>query len=224
MIYSSTLICGDLLNLGKDAELLLSEGCSTFHIDLMDAHLVPNLCFNFDLIRALKDRYPCTIDAHLMMDNAEDYLLRLAQAGADLATIHLQGSLQPRRALEEIRALGMKAGLALSPGEDLDAAEPYLDILDLLLIMGVRPGFSGQSFQPGCLDTLRRADAARRERGLPLLLSVDGGIDLENGPRCATLGADMLVMGAFTFYRGGLSRERIRETRQVLDGPDDPTS
>ncbi|WP_130870376.1 ribulose-phosphate 3-epimerase [Intestinimonas massiliensis (ex Afouda et al. 2020)] len=217
MIYSSTLICGDLLHLARDAELLLSQGCSTFHIDLMDAHLVPNLCFNFDLIRALHTRYPCTIDAHLMMDNAETYLDRLAEAGADLATIHLQSVPDPGRALRRIRELGMKAGLALSPGESFELARPYGPELDLLLVMGVRPGFSGQSFQPGCLETIRAASAYRRASGQSWLISVDGGVDLHNGPLCAAQGADMLVMGAFTFYQGGLSAQRIQACRQVLD-------
>ena len=217
MIYSSTLICGDLLHLAQDAELLLSEGCSTFHIDLMDAHLVPNLCFNFDLIRALRARYPCTIDAHLMMDNAETYLERLAEAGSDLATIHLQSVPEPGRALRRIRQLGMKAGLALSPGESFELARPYVSELDLLLVMGVRPGFSGQSFQPDCLETIRAANACRQANRQSWLISVDGGIDLQNGPLCAEQGADMLVMGAFTFYQGGLSAERIQACRQVLD-------
>ena len=217
MIYSSTLICGDLLHLARDVELLLQEGCPTFHIDLMDAHLVPNLCFNFDLIRTLKSRYPCTIDAHLMMDNAENYLERLADAGAESATIHLQGAQAPEQALRRIRALGMKAGLALAPDEAFDLAAPYAPDLDLLLVMGVRPGFSGQSFQATCLETIRTAAAYRKANQQSWLISVDGGIDLQNGPQCAGEGADMLVMGALTFYQGGLSQERIRACRRVLD-------
>lgn len=211
MTLSTSLACGDVLQLEKDAQQLIDLGQNVFHIDVMDGHLVPNFCLGPDVVRALHQRFDCVLDVHLMATNAPEYIEQLAECGADALTVHLGGGAPPEQMLRAIRRAGMKAGIALSPGEPFERVRPCLPWADLVLIMGVKPGFSGQSFRPECVDALKEAAAYRAQQGAGYKISVDGGIDLEKGRLCRRYGADMLVMGAFSFYRQGvLQPDQVR--------------
>ncbi|WP_286172611.1 ribulose-phosphate 3-epimerase [Acetanaerobacterium sp. MSJ-12] len=199
-ILTATLACADWLHLGDDLRALERGGCDWYHLDIMDGHYVPNLCLNFDLIRAVRAASPLPVDCHLMVENPGDYLSQLAQNRVERAAFHLGCPVDTASLLKELRRVGIAPGLALNPDEPVGALSPYLELCDWVLLMGVKPGFSGQSFLPGTVERVARLAALRRTLGRPLLIEVDGGIGPENGCACADAGADALVAGAFAVF------------------------
>lgn len=204
MVYLSSLSCADLLNLEHDVRELIRAGHSSFHIDLMDGHYVPNLCLNLDFVKALKKRFDCRIDVHLMVEDPFSYVKPCAEAGADSLSFHLDSICHPFRMLNQIKANGMKAGVVLNPGNRPEDIDRLAGDLDYCLVMSVEPGFHGQKFMDLAYEKIRYLDELRKRENLSFQISVDGGIDDKNGKRCKMLGADMLVMGVFSFFNQGV--------------------
>jgi ribulose-phosphate 3-epimerase len=176
----------------------VAPAADLLHVDVMDGHFVPNLTIGPPVVRSIRGHTPLYLDCHLMMTNPGDHLAAFAKAGAGGCSVHVEiGGTD--ELLAQLRDLGLDAGLALNPDTPFDAVEPFLDRVDLLLVMSVFPGFGGQSFMPEVLPKIRAARAAIDERGLEVALQVDGGIDAETAPLVVEAGATVLVAGNAIF-------------------------
>lgn len=204
MVYSSSLACADLLNLENDARELIRAGHPMFHIDLMDGHYVPNLCLSLDIVKALKKKFSCTIDAHLMADAPFDYVEACADAGVDYLSFHLDSTCYPYRLLKKIKDCGMKAGIVLNPKNKPEELGALAKEMDLCLVMSIEPGFSGQKFMDLTYEKIKYLSELREKENLQFQISVDGGVNVENGKKCRELGVDILVMGVFSFFNQGM--------------------
>ena len=203
---SASILAADFADLGYACRRVLDAGADMLHFDVMDGRFVPNLSFGVPVLKSLKAALPDAFyDVHLMIAEPLRYVEAFAKAGAGRITFHLESESDPEKTLAAIRAAGCKAGMSVRPGTPAAALEPFLDRLDLALVMSVEPGFGGQAFMPAALEKLAFLSERRRRRGLPLLLEVDGGVDAVTGPRCAAAGADVLVAGSFLFGAGDMA-------------------
>lgn len=207
-----SLLAADLLRLETEIERMLQNGVKTLHFDVMDAHFVPNLSFGPALCQAIHARFPeCRLDVHLMMDNPLDYLSVFARAGACAITLHREPLADPRAAMREIRALGVRAGLSVKPGTAVETLLPCMDEMDLALIMTVEPGFGGQKFKAEQAEKIR----ALRRAGFTGDISVDGGVSMENARMLVGAGASMLVMGT-AYFRASDPAAVARAVRELV--------
>lgn len=225
LIVNPTLACGNPLNFEADLDILERTGIRMLHIDIMDGHYVPNLCFDIRMVGLLKKHYSFLLDVHLMVTNPEVYIPVLKAAGADYVSFHFDAVRFPVRLLNQIRENGMKGGVVLNPGQGPEMISAVLDYVDFVLVMGVEPGFSGQKFLPGTVDKVRMLSDMRNARRQNWLIEVDGGVDRENTIALLRNGADILVSGAFGVFEGkhGLEQdcmdylELVRKTAEELD-------
>lgn len=199
-MMSPTLACIDYLNIERDVREMDKAGVDFFHIDVMDGHYVPNLSLNFDLAADIRKISKTPMDVHLMVENPMDYVDRMAALGIEYACCHPDALDDPAVFLRALRAKGIKAGLALAPGDGVAVAEAYLDLLDYVLVLFVQPGFSGQQFQPENLKKVRVLDALRKEKKPGLLIEADGGIGWDNVSALVSAGVDISVAGVFAVF------------------------
>ncbi|HZP30809.1 MAG TPA: ribulose-phosphate 3-epimerase, partial [Acidimicrobiia bacterium] len=169
------------------------------HVDVMDGHFVPNLTIGPPVVASLRARTDLFLDCHLMVDNPGTMLRDFVESGADRCIVHVELG-DPTPLFAELRALGAGVGLTLNPETPIDAVMPYLDVIDLLLVMSVHPGFGGQAFIPEVLDKVRVARRAIDERGLGVEIEIDGGIQEQTAPLAAAAGVDILVAGSAIFH------------------------
>ena len=199
-MVSPSILSADFGHLAEDCRMVLDAGASWLHYDVMDGHFVPNISFGVPVLKSLHKNLPDAFyDAHLMISHPLQYVDAFAKAGATLINFHLESEDDVNETLAAIRAAGCKTGLTIKPGTPADALLPYLDQLDLVLVMSVEPGFGGQKFMPSALDKLRWLKAEREKQGLSFLLEVDGGVDAVTGPDCVAAGADVLVAGSAVY-------------------------
>lgn len=196
-----SLLSADFVNLERDIRMVEEAGAHMLHIDVMDGRFVPNITIGVPVVKAIKRVATTPCDVHLMIVEPEKFIDAFCDAGADILTIHAEATPHVHRALQAIRARGVKAGLALNPHTPLSVLEEVLDDVDLILIMSVNPGFGGQSFIPHTIDKLGRLRQMLRRRGMEerILVEVDGGVKLDNIAEVAAAGAQVLVSGSGIF-------------------------
>ena len=191
-----SILAADPLDVGSGVERMLGAGCDWIHVDIMDAHFVPNLSYGPAIVKALRERWPeLDLDVHLMMDDPEDYLKTFAEQGASGITIHAEVPGDVAAMLEQIRGMGLRAGLSVKPGTPVESIRALLPLCDMVLVMTVEPGFGGQRFRMEMLDKLTEL----RAMGYTGLIEADGGVGLSNLPLLAERGLDVAVMGTALF-------------------------
>lgn len=206
---SPSLLAADFSRLAEEVRAVEAAGADWLHLDIMDGHFVPNISFGPGLIKALRPHTTMPFDVHLMIAPAEPYLEAFAQAGADIISVHPEAGPHLHRSLQTIRGLGRKSGVVLNPATPVSAIENVMDLVDLIMVMTVNPGFGGQSFimsQLPKIAALRRMiDATGRE----IALEIDGGVTAATAPHCLEAGADTLVAGTAVFgardYRAAIA-------------------
>ncbi len=194
-----SLLAADFSRLGEEARAVERAGADWLHLDIMDGHFVPNISFGPALVKALRPHCGLPFDVHLMIAPADPFLAAFAEAGAQWISVHPEAGPHLHRSLQTIRALGCKAGVVLNPATPVESVSHVLDLVDLILVMAVNPGFGGQSFlhsQLAKIGTLRRMIA---ETGRDIALQVDGGVTAATAPLCVRAGADVLVAGTAVF-------------------------
>jgi ribulose-phosphate 3-epimerase len=196
-----SLLAADFTRLGEEVRAVAAAGADWLHLDIMDGHFVPNISFGPGLVKALRPLAGIPFDVHLMIAPADPYLAAFAEAGADLISLHPEAGPHLHRSLQTIRALGAKCGVVLNPATPVAAVEEVLDLVDLVLVMTVNPGFGGQSFLASQLGKIARLRALIDASGRDIALEVDGGVTPATAPAIVAAGADVLVAGTAVFGR-----------------------
>jgi ribulose-phosphate 3-epimerase len=197
LIIAPSILAADFAKLGEEVRAVDKAGADWIHVDVMDGHFVPNITIGPDMVKAIRPLTRKPLDVHLMIAPCDPYLEAFAAAGADIITVHVEAGPHVHRSLQAIRALGKKAGVTMNPGTSETSVAHVIDIVDLVLVMSVNPGFGGQKFIPDALDKVRNLRAMVGAR--PIDIEIDGGITPLNAPEAAAAGANAFVAGSAVF-------------------------
>ena len=198
-IIAPSLLAADFLRLGQESRMLNESQADWFHLDVMDGRFVPNISFGLPVVTALRKTTDKVFDVHLMIEEPEKYAEEFKKAGADILTVHIEACRHLHRNLQQIRSLGMKAGVALNPHTPVESVFDLLDEIDLVCVMSVNPGFGGQRFIPLALQKIRALRKRIEADRVSTLIEIDGGVTLDNASSIVEAGADVLVAGSSVF-------------------------
>jgi ribulose-phosphate 3-epimerase len=198
-LIAPSLLSADFLNLGRDIEMVNRSEADWFHCDVMDGRFVPNISFGIPVVKAISQLAEKPLDVHLMIVEPEKYFEAFVKAGADIITFHYEASTHIHRSVQQLKALGVKAGVVLNPHTPVAVLEDIIGDLDLVLLMSVNPGFGGQQFIERTFGKIRRMKAMIEDQGLSTMIEVDGGVNTQNAEALYEAGADILVAGNAVF-------------------------
>jgi ribulose-phosphate 3-epimerase len=195
---SPSMLSSDFSDLKNDLKSVC-DYADYLHIDVMDGVFVNNISFGIPVMKSIRPLFDITFDTHLMIINPLKYIDAFKDAGADIITFHIEANDDPNEVVKKIHDVGLKAGISINPPTDIHQLDPYLSLVDLVLVMSVNPGFGGQKFDPVALDKIRYLAEVRKEKGYHYEIEVDGGINNETGKLCKECGVDVLVSGSYIF-------------------------
>ncbi|MFA5555692.1 MAG: ribulose-phosphate 3-epimerase [Flavobacteriaceae bacterium] len=198
-LIAPSVLAADFGNLQRDVEMINQSQADWFHIDIMDGVFVPNISFGMPVLEAITKHAKKTIDVHLMIVQPERYIKTFAKLGANILTVHYEASTHLHRTLQEIKAEGMKAGVALNPHTNVALLEDCIGNIDLVCLMSVNPGFGGQSFIENTYKKVKQLKEIISRNGASTLIEIDGGVTSKNAKQLVEAGADVLVAGSFVF-------------------------
>lgn len=204
IIISPSILSADFANLERDIKLVEHAGADWIHVDVMDGHFVPNITIGVPVVKSIRKTTNLPLDVHLMIENPEKYIEPFAKAGADILTFHYEAVLAHNipHIVNKIHNNHMKAGISIKPNMPVKVLEPYLNLVDMVLIMTVEPGFGGQEFIPQCAEKIKFI----KEKAPNLIIQVDGGINDKTGKICKELGANSLVAGSYIYKSDNIEK------------------